>query len=66
MAECYEEEHRFQLGLMDDAAECFVSKREGGGRGERRRGVYALFHGSVAVSVWPTTLIVTLLMAWSC
>ena len=24
MATCYEEQHRFQLGLMDDAAECFV------------------------------------------
>lgn len=30
MAECYQEEQRFQLGLMDDAAECFV--REGGRR----------------------------------
>ena len=29
MAECYQEEQRFQLGLMDDAAECFV---RGGGR----------------------------------
>ena len=25
MAHCYQEEGRFQLGLMDDAAECFVS-----------------------------------------
>ena len=27
MAECYEGQHRFQLGLMDDAAECFVRGR---------------------------------------
>ena len=25
MAVCYEGQRRFQLGLMDDAAECFVS-----------------------------------------
>ena len=30
MAECYGQQNRFQLGLMDDAAECFVSL-EGGG-----------------------------------
>ena len=27
MAECYEEQNRFQIGRMDDAAECFVSVR---------------------------------------
>ena len=25
LAHCYQEQHRFQLGIMDDAAECFVS-----------------------------------------
>ena len=24
LARCYQEQHRFQLGIMDDAAECFV------------------------------------------
>ena len=35
MAECYQEEQRFQLGLTDDAAECFVrgGGRKGGGGG---------------------------------
>ena len=27
MANCYKGQERFQLGLMDDAAECFVSKQ---------------------------------------
>ena len=43
MAECYIEQRRFQLGLMDDAAECFVSAAlspsgEGMGIGGGRRG----------------------------
>jgi hypothetical protein len=26
MATCYKDQYQFQLGLMDDAAECFVRK----------------------------------------